>query len=226
MTLASAGADFSGIADPPQRSPFIGRSVRDYYARDGTLSFDFANMSPISTAEKLSAGPDGKTLWGKPLKERLRRYYREGKHVEVEGFSECLPVSTNAVDVKSDVKDRFGLPVARITFAHHLEDLAASARLVSRARTILEAMKPDRMGESKSGAIFDVLQGGTCRFGSDPSRSVLNRDCRVHESPNLFVTDGSVMPSSGAVPPTLTIMANAFRVANTIVDGAKRGELR
>ncbi len=54
---------------------------------------------------------------------------------------------------------------------------------------------------------------GTCRFGDDPSVSVLDRHCKAHDLDNLFVVDSSFMPRSGAVNPSLTIAANALRVA-------------
>ncbi len=56
-------------------------------------------------------------------------------------------------------------------------------------------------------------QAGTCRFGTDPARSVLDTNCKAHELDNLYVTDASFFPSIGAVNPTLTIIANALRVA-------------
>jgi len=59
-------------------------------------------------------------------------------------------------------------------------------------------------------------QAGTCRFGTDPATSVLNLDCRAHEVDNLYVVDASFFPSIGAVNPTLTIIANALRVADVI----------
>ena len=59
-------------------------------------------------------------------------------------------------------------------------------------------------------------QAGTARFGTDPATSVLNLDCRAHEVNNLYVVDASFFPSIGAVNPTLTIIANAMRVADTI----------
>jgi choline dehydrogenase-like flavoprotein len=57
-------------------------------------------------------------------------------------------------------------------------------------------------------------QNGTIRFGNDPKTSALDRDCRAHEVDNLYVVDASFFPSSGAVNPALTIMANALRVAD------------
>src|SRR5262249_51523944 len=57
---------------------------------------------------------------------------------------------------------------------------------------------------------------GTCRFGDDPERSVLDRWNRAHDLANLFVVDASFFPSSGGTNPTLTIAANALRVAREI----------
>jgi choline dehydrogenase-like flavoprotein len=61
-------------------------------------------------------------------------------------------------------------------------------------------------------------QNGTLRFGDDPATSVLNRDCRAHDVDNLYVVDGSFFPSSSAVNPALTIMANALRVGDRILE--------
>jgi choline dehydrogenase-like flavoprotein len=59
-------------------------------------------------------------------------------------------------------------------------------------------------------------QAGTCRFGTDPASSVLDLHCKAHELDNLYITDASFFPSIGAVNPTLTIIANALRVADHI----------
>ena len=59
-------------------------------------------------------------------------------------------------------------------------------------------------------------QAGTARFGTDPATSVLDLDCKAHELDNLYITDASFFPSIGAVNPTLTIIANALRVADRI----------
>jgi choline dehydrogenase-like flavoprotein len=59
-------------------------------------------------------------------------------------------------------------------------------------------------------------QAGTARFGRDPQTSVLDPDCKAHELDNLYVADASFFPSIGAVNPTLTIIANALRVADVI----------
>jgi choline dehydrogenase-like flavoprotein len=58
---------------------------------------------------------------------------------------------------------------------------------------------------------------GTCRIGTDPATSVLDPWCGFHGVPNLFVVDGSFLPSSGGVNPSLTIAANGFRVGEHLV---------
>ncbi len=61
-------------------------------------------------------------------------------------------------------------------------------------------------------------QNGTLRFGHDPATSVLDPDCRAHDMDNLYVVDGSFFPSSSAVNPALTIMANALRVGDHLLE--------
>jgi len=68
-------------------------------------------------------------------------------------------------------------------------------------------------------------QNGTVRFGHDPRTSALDVNCRAHEVDNLYVVDGGFFPSSGAVNPALTIMANALRVGDHLLErlGARTG---
>ena len=63
---------------------------------------------------------------------------------------------------------------------------------------------------------------GTCRMGDDSKRSVVDRWCRSHDVENLWIVDGSVFPTSGGYNPTLSILANAYRVADHFVREAKR----
>jgi choline dehydrogenase-like flavoprotein len=60
-------------------------------------------------------------------------------------------------------------------------------------------------------------QAGTCKFGTDPAGSVLDVDCKAHDLDNLYVVDASFMPSIGAVNPALTVMANAIRVGEHLL---------
>ncbi len=73
------------------------------------------------------------------------------------------------------------------------------------------------MGESIPLAAV-AHQAGTCRFGTDPTTSVLDLDCKAHELDNLYVVDTSFFPSIGAVNPGLTTMANAIRVGTHLLE--------
>jgi choline dehydrogenase-like flavoprotein len=66
---------------------------------------------------------------------------------------------------------------------------------------------------------------GTCRMGDDPKASVLDRWCRTHDVKNLWVVDGSCFPTPGGYDPTLTILANAYRVADHFIGLAKTHDL-
>ncbi len=64
-------------------------------------------------------------------------------------------------------------------------------------------------------------QNGTIRFGQDPKSSALDPNCKAHELDNLYVVDASFFPSSGAVNPALTVIANAPRVGDHLVERLK-----
>ena len=64
-------------------------------------------------------------------------------------------------------------------------------------------------------------QNGTCKFGADPSTSVLDLNCKAHELDNLYVVDSSFFCSSAAVNPSLTIIANALRVGDHLLKQQK-----
>jgi choline dehydrogenase-like flavoprotein len=125
--------------------------------------------------------------------------------------------------VEPGVKDKYGLPVAAITLDRHPMDFAATRFLVERGEEVLMRLDPDDMQRVGIAGETTILQHGTCRFGNDPATSVLDKDCRAHEVPNLYVVDGSFMPSAGSVPSTLTIAANSFRVASSLVRKLKKG---
>jgi choline dehydrogenase-like flavoprotein len=75
------------------------------------------------------------------------------------------------------------------------------------------------------GGTSSYLVHGTCRAGRDPRTSVLDPFCRAHSLRNLYVADGSFMPTSGGASTTLTIVANALRTADSILACGTRMEL-
>jgi len=229
LTLGTGTAVFKRseprIAGIDWRQPFVNRSFQDLYFVDGdnsnrrkggTATFLFPHANPIYTAERF-ATLGSKLTWGRALKAALRRHYRDIRELEFEVFTETLPTAGSRVTLDPTVKDRRGLAVARFTEEHHALDVQTSRTLVARGLDVLRAMGGEEVTATRVGSRSYYLQSGTCRFGDDPKLSVLDRDCRFHAVPNLFVTDGSFMPTSGGVSHTLTIQANALRVGERIV---------
>ena len=111
----------------------------------------------------------------------------------------------------------------RVVLDIHEGNEEAAARLKDKLKALLEPMEAwphliDRgLYLGKDIPIGGTAhQAGTLRFGRDPAASVLDLDCKAHQLDNLYVTDASFFPSIGAVNPTLTIIANALRVADKI----------
>jgi choline dehydrogenase-like flavoprotein len=104
----------------------------------------------------------------------------------------------------------------RIRLSWTPSNLDAHARLLARWRRILRRIGFPFIFTQTMGIDAVAHQVGTARFGHDPTTSVLDPWCRAHEIDNLYVVDGSFMPSIAAVNPSLTIMAQALRVAGHI----------
>ncbi len=213
-------------------APFVNRSIQDFYLmpndqfgfrKGGTLGFMWTHPNPIFAAVNIAKkGAQG--VFGKELKDRLREY-RDSKILQFEIYGEYLPTDGSYVGVDANVKDKYGLPVAAITIDRHPLDFKMTKFLVERGEEVLQAMNPDKLERIGVAGETMILQGGTCRFGNDPATSVLDKDCRSHSVKNLYVVDGSFMPTSGGVPVTLTIAANAFRVAKALVTRLKTGKM-
>ncbi len=166
---------------------------------------------------------DPKNNWGAGLKEHMRNFSRT---VHFVGICEELPMESNRVELDPNVKDRFGLPVPRITKTNHPNDIAMNHWYEQRLKEVAHAAKAKQvLAYSIEGLDIKLdtpVTGsehnhGTCRMGNDPNHSVLDKWCRSHEVPNFWVADGSVMPTNGGYNPTLTILANAYRVADYFI---------
>ena len=206
-------ADFPDELKSPM--PFIGRAVQDFYDDGGTFHLLWEHLNPIHAAESLIRD-GGRLVYGKELIDRMYTHFVEGRTIEVECFGEWAPTEGCYVSLDDRVTDRWGLPSARITIARDPSDRVKSQLLVGKAKQLLETLGAKEIKTHAVGGETLVLQQGTCRMGADPRSSVTTADGHLHRVDNVFVTDGGSLPSSGAVPSTLTIMANAFRIADHI----------
>jgi len=206
--------------------PFFSRSVQDDYwneglgvslPKGGTYNYLLHHPNLINAAIRL-AMDEKWMIWGEELKERIRRHFVEELMVEFEVFGEYLPTERGYVELDPETRDRWGLPVARFHVFNHPACNEVNRVMVRRGMDIFEAMKPapKKVFPWTWASTTLHLQHGTCRFGTDPATSVLDPSCQSHEVKNLYVTDGSFMPTSGAVPATPTILANSFRVGHIL----------
>ncbi len=218
---------------PHDKNHFINRSLRDFYFLDelkgqydkgGVLGFLLPHRNPIYTADRI-ASEHSPPLWGAKLNAAVKRYYEEIRELEFEVYGEYLASDYTFVALDSKTKDKWGLPVASITVGPHHLDLENSKRLVDKGLDVMRAAGADSVRAGTVGGATYFLQHGSCRFGDDPATSVLDVNCRSHEVDNLYVVDGSFMPTSGGVPTTLTIMANSFRVADHLVARFKAADV-
>lgn len=205
--------------------PFINRAVQDWYVmqhpelgrcKGGTLELMLRHPNAVSRAVSVATTTGEGLLWGWPLKQRLEEHFLRGRHLVFEVFADWLPVPDCRVTLDPEVRDRWGLPVARVRVGQHPRNQVVVDFLAARGRELLTRLGGEDLHLSSRAAPSTNLPAGTCRFGKDPARSVLDPSCRAHEVENLFVTDGSFMPTGGSVPPTWTLYANAFRVAAEI----------
>ena len=150
--------------------------------------------------------------WGHALREYMRDY----RHWSVLGvLCELLPLPENRVTL-ADVTDRHGMPVARLDYTQCENDRANIAYAKETLRRIWQAAgAQDTLTIDR----YAHLIGGA-RIGMRPEESVCDADHRVWALPNLFVADGSALPTQGSANPALTIMAAASRLSERLA--AKR----
>lgn len=188
-------------------------AVHDYYFGD-PHSDDVADLTKLGGIQQMMTPP----------KELVRAHLPRGTKTVIGALTEQLtgllaiaedqPRSANGVTVDWDVRDVYGLPQLVIDHSYSERDRRASDALVRRAKRLLEA----------TGALFSHTHRvktfshavGTVRMGVDGSTAPLDASCRFRGVDNLWVADGSALPMSAGVNPSLTIAANALRVADSI----------
>jgi choline dehydrogenase-like flavoprotein len=120
----------------------------------------------------------------------------------------------------ADEKDRFGLPVARFAYSQCDNDRALMRAAQGVMEDILRAAGADEVITIQR---YAHLVGGA-RMAEDEKQGVVDGGCRSFAVPNLYITDGSVLPTQGSANPALTIMAVAARAADLLIAGARRTE--
>jgi hypothetical protein len=161
---------------------------------------------PVAFAKQMVAAM-GAWGWG------MRRVMMDYNHWATLGvLGEILPWEDNRVELAEE-KDQYGLRVAKVTFNLHDNDL----KLIEFGKNkVVEIMWAAGATQVVQESRFAHLVGGV-RMGSDPANSVVNKFGRTHDIPNLFVCDGSILPTQGSANPGLTIQALAARTADYLI---------
>ena len=217
--------EFSKLQKP---GVFVNRSLHEWYeiedesfggkAKGGSVDFLFEHANGVGKALRQRWDDNGYLMYGSAYKKKLFSYFTKRRKLTFEVFNDWLPNDDCFVELDENLKDRWGVPVAKVRIENHPHDLKVGAYLAKKAEKVLEEMGAHDISSNISGSPPPNLQGGGCRFGDDPKTSVLDKNCKAHGVENLYVTDGSFMPTGGSVPYTWTIYANSFRVADKILE--------
>jgi choline dehydrogenase-like flavoprotein len=143
------------------------------------------------------------------------------------GWGETLPYQDNRVTLDNGSKDSWGLPLVKIDFQYHDNELNMSKDILADTQEMLHTA-----GFTNIRAYSRLQPGGTAvhemgtvRMGRDPKTSVLNGFNQMHEVKNVFITDGSCMTSSATANPSLTYMALTARACDYAAAELKKGNL-
>jgi choline dehydrogenase-like flavoprotein len=200
------------ISREPNRSVFQKTlALNDYYLPGRDWDFPMGHISFVGKLDAISLSAGAPPLVPGFTLELMARH-----SLDFWLTSEDLPDPANRVTL-----DRSG----KIVLAYKPNNEEAHQRLIGRLKYLLEHLDchphllPRNLFVGQRIPLAGVAhQNGTIRFGDDPATSALDRNCRAHEVDNLYVVDASFFPSSAAVNPALTIIANALRVGDHLLE--------
>lgn len=187
--------------------------TRGYGFQGGAMRDDWTNTAALT--DDFGAG----------MKQNIAR---PGKWVAFLGaFGEQLPQAHNRVVLNDKKLGNYGLPQLSFDVAYGENERKMAVDAGKQAEMMLKAAGAERVQLIPSRAIpgVSIHEMGGARMGHNPSESVLNARNQVHGVPNLFVTDGAAMASSGTVNPSLTYMALTARAVDFAVAEFKAGRL-
>jgi len=213
--MAQAGNVVLGRFDEPVRmykAPPAHALTEEFYETDPRNDFarGFAIQTvgplPIAFAKQMVSA---KRAWGWGLRREMMDY----NHWASFGLlGEILPWSDNRVTL-SEERDQFGIRSPYISFSLHDND-----------HKLIKAAKNKTMEVMHAAGATEVVQEaryahlvGAARMGNDPRTSVVDKFGRTHDIANLFVCDGSILPTQGSANPGLTIQALAARTADYLI---------
>jgi len=214
LAFAAEGPTLRSYADPGHCSLATLDFVhRDGQAWGGGVLFDIEMMLPIFYAQLAPA------LGGPPFGAAHKAWMRQatGAVIGAMGIGQEIPDQRSVVSIDRRVTDRFGMPAARIRGAVHPAATDTGRYMDQRLREWIKEVGGTRFldfGGASADPPVNEHSAGTCRLGEDPAHSACDPSGRLHGVQNVWVADASLHPTNGSVNPGLTMLANAFRVAD------------
>ncbi len=169
-------------------------------------------QGPGSTAR----GGSPRVPWGADHHAQMQRRFRNTVGLGVIG--DDLPEQHNSVSLDPNLTDNSGLPAPKITYTVSDNSRALLDHALIQGQKVLEEAGADEIMVNRFSREAGWHLMGTARMGDDPERSVVDSNGQSHDIDNLFIVDGSVFVTGGAVNPTPTIQAIALRTADYITN--------
>ncbi len=166
----------------------------------------------------------GELGYGKELKDGI---LKPGQwSIGVTGFGEFLPYDDNRVTLSKTEKDKWGLPQLDFDVEFKENEYQMRKDIIAQIVKMFEesGFKEITPYDEVTGPGLGIHEMGGARMGKSPKTSVLNKHNQVHSVPNVYVTDGAFMSSSGCVNPSLTYMAFTARAADHAAKQFKSGK--
>ncbi|MBA4300140.1 Choline dehydrogenase [Algoriphagus alkaliphilus] len=184
----------------------------------GYMSFYTAGRSGWGGARNMSFGPEFKEANSVPGPWSV--------YMMMQG--ETIPKETNAVTLSTGQKDQWGIPLLKIDVAYDSNDERLLKDFLEQAEEMLTKAGCTNIRKSDSGQApgLDIHEMGGARMGRDPKTSILNGFNQMHLAPNVFVTDGACMTSTGTQNPSITYMALTARAVDYAVNELKKGNIK
>jgi choline dehydrogenase-like flavoprotein len=187
--------------------------LNDFYFADGQKYGTVQSFGAIPPMEWLANRPGGRgkalRMMSPAVRPIYERFFTGG--LVLAAIMEDLPYLDNRV-LPSNRPSVDGRQRMRIQYRLHANEIERRATFLGQLKEVLKPFRTMPLGSGKDNANLGHVCG-TCRFGSDPKTSVLDAQNRAHELENLYVVDTSFFPSSAGLNPSLTVAANALRVA-------------
>ena len=203
----------------------IGREFAETDVSRGFVNgFQFNCLTGTSSAGEAAAGwvTDTKAPWGREHHDWFDKHF--GHVIGIHAIGDDLPNPENRVTLDPTLRDKDGIPAAKLHYAPGENDRRMMNYMLDRLVDLAQAAGAfeykltdyrDKDGVYRTPAWHMI---GTCRMGGDSKSSVVNKWNQSWDVPNLFIVDGSVLTTGGVVNPTPTISALALRAATYIRD--------